>query len=306
MKRTFKLFAGLITGAGLILGASAGVNAQDLTGTLKKIKDSGTIAVGHRDSSIPFSYLDDKQQPIGYSMDLCMKIVDAVKAELKMPSLKVVLTPVTSATRIPLLANGTVDMECGSTTNNLDRQKQISYVVTTFVTANRVMAKKASKIAAFNDLKGKALVSTSGTTNLKQVTELNAARSLGINIMAAKDHAEAFLMVETDRAVAFAMDDILLYGLVASAKTPGDFMVSNEALSVEPYGIMVRKDDPAFKKVADGAVMALFKSGEINKIYSKWFQSPIPPKNVNLNLPMSDQLKKVIAKPTDSGDPAAY
>ncbi len=304
MKRTSILFAGLMASAGLVIGGNA--SAQALTGTLKKIKDSGSISVGHRDASIPFSYLDDKQQPIGYSMDLCMKIVDAVKANLKMPNLKIVLTPVTSATRIPLLANGTVDMECGSTTNNLDRQKQISYVVTTFVTANRVMAKKSSKVAKLDDLKGKALVSTSGTTNLKQVTELNASRNLGMNIMAAKDHAEAFLMVETDRVTAFAMDDILLYGLVASAKTPGDFMVSNEALSVEPYGIMVRKDDPAFKKVADDAVVALFKSGEINKIYSKWFQSAIPPKNVNLNLPMSDQLKKVIAKPTDSGDPAAY
>ncbi len=304
MKRTSILFAGLMASAGLVIAGAA--SAQELTGTLKKIKDSGSISVGHRDASIPFSYLDDKQQPIGYSMDLCMKIVDAVKANLKMPNLKIVLTPVTSATRIPLLANGTVDMECGSTTNNLDRQKQISYVVTTFVTANRVMAKKSSKVAKLDDLKGKALVSTSGTTNLKQVTELNASRNLGMNIMAAKDHAEAFLMVETDRVTAFAMDDILLYGLVASAKTPGDFMVSNEALSVEPYGIMVRKDDPAFKKVADDAVVALFKSGEINKIYSKWFQSAIPPKNVNLNLPMSDQLKKVIAKPTDSGDPAAY
>ncbi len=304
MKRTSMMLAGLMAGAGMLIGTAA--SAQELTGTLKKVKDSGSISVGHRDASIPFSYLDDKQQPIGYSMDLCMRIVDAVKASLKMPNLKVVLTPVTSATRIPLLANGTVDMECGSTTNNLDRQKQISYVVTTFVTANRVMAKKASKVAKLDDLKGKALVSTSGTTNLKQVTELNASRNLGMNIMAAKDHAEAFLMVETDRVTAFAMDDILLYGLVASAKNPADFMVSNEALSVEPYGIMVRKDDPAFKKVADDAVVALFKSGEINKIYAKWFESPIPPKNVNLKLPMSDQLKKIIAKPTDSGDPAAY
>lgn len=304
MKRTSILFAGLMASAGLIIAGNAG--AQALTGTLKKIKDSGSVTIGHRDASIPFSYLDDKQQPIGYSMDLCMKIVDAVKAELKMPALKVVLAPVTSATRIPLLANGTVDMECGSTTNNLDRQKQVSYVVTTFITANRIMAKKASKIAKLDDLKGKTLVSTSGTTNIKQVSELNASRNLGMNIMTAKDHAEAFLMVETDRAVAFAMDDILLYGLVASAKTPGDFLVSNEALSVEPYGIMVRKDDPAFKRIADNAVIALFKSGEINKIYAKWFESPIPPKNVNLKLPMSEQLKKIVAKPTDSGDPAAY
>ncbi len=288
------------------LSASALAPGEVLTGTLKKIKETGTITVGHRDASLPFSYLDDKQQPIGYSMDLCAKIVEAVKAELKMPNLTVKLNPVTSSTRIPLLANGTVDLECGSTTNNLDRQKQVSYVVTTFVTANRIVSKKANKIAKLDDLKGKPLVSTSGTTNLKQVTELNASRNLGMNIMTAKDHAESFLMVETDRAMAFAMDDILLYGLVASAKNPGDFTVSDEALSVEPYGIMLRKDDPQFKKVADDAVKALFKSGDINKIYAKWFQSAIPPKNVNLNLPMSSQLKKIIAAPTDSGEASAY
>jgi glutamate/aspartate transport system substrate-binding protein len=285
---------------------SAPAMAQELTGTLKKIKESGSITIGHRDASVPFSYLDDKQQPIGYSMDLCAKIVDAVKAELKMPNLQVKLNPVTSATRIPLLANGTIDMECGSTTNNLDRQKQVSYVVTTFVTANRILAKKSAKIGKLDDLKGKTVVSTSGTTNLKQITELNASKNLGLNILTAKDHAESFLMVETDRAAAFVMDDILLYSLAAGSKTPADYTVSSDALSVEPYGIMVRKDDPAFKKVADAAITGLFKSGEINKIYAKWFQSVIPPKNINLNLPMSDQLKKVIAKPTDSGDPAAY
>lgn len=291
----------------LCFGALASVaSAQELVGTLKKIKESGSITIGHRDASVPFAYLDDKQQPIGYSMDLCAKIVDAVKTELKLPNLQVKMNPVTSATRIPLLANGTIDMECGSTTNNLERQKQVAYVVTTFVTANRILSKKSNKIARLEDLKGKTIVSTSGTTNHKQITELNAGKSLGMNILAAKDHAEAFLMVETDRAVAFVMDDILLYGLAASSKAPADYVVSNDALSIEPYGIMLRKDDPAFKKVADNAVTALFRSGEINKIYQKWFQTSIPPKNINLNLPMTAQLKAVIAKPTDSGDPAAY
>jgi len=281
---------------------TAGVQAQ----TLDKIKKDGAITIGHRDASIPFSYFDDKQQPIGYSMDICMKIADAVKAELKMPNLKVNLNPVTSATRIPLMANGTIDLECGSTTNNLDRQKQVSFAPTTFVTANRLMAKKASNITKLDDMKGKALVSTSGTTNIKQVTELNASRNLGMNIMAAKDHAESFLMVETGRAVAFAMDDILLYSLVASSKAPADYVITSEALSVEPYGIMMRKDDPAFKKVVDTAVINLIKSGEIEKIYNKWFMSAIPPKGINLNLPMSAALKKAFANPTDSGDPAKY
>lgn len=282
------------------------VQAQDLTGTLKKVKDSGTITVGFRESSTPFSYLDDKQNPIGYSMDLCMKVVDAVKAELKMPNLKVALQPVTSATRIPLMANGTIDLECGSTTNNVERQKQVSFVVTTFVTANRLVSKKSSRITKLDDMKGKTIVSTSGTSNIKQITELNGARNLGMNILTAKDHAEAFLMVKTNRAVAFAMDDILLYSLVANDPSPGDYVITSEALSVEPYGIMLRRDDPAFKKVADNAVLATFKSGEINKIYAKWFTSPIPPKKINLNVPQSDVLKKVISKPTDTGEPAAY
>jgi glutamate/aspartate transport system substrate-binding protein len=297
MKKFMTVIAAVIT-AGFAVGAGAQ--------TLDKIKKDGAITIGHRDASIPFSYFDDKQQPVGYSMDICMKIADAVKAELKMPNLQVKLNPVTSATRIPLMANGTIDLECGSTTNNLDRQKQVSFAPTTFVTANRLVAKKSANITKLDDMKGKALVSTSGTTNLKQVTELNGSRGLGMNIMAAKDHAEAFLMVETGRAVAFAMDDILLYSLVASSKAPADYVITNEALSVEPYGVMMRKDDPAFKKVVDTAVINLMKSGEIEKIYNKWFMSPIPPKGINLNLPMSASLKKTVANPTDSGDPAKY
>ena len=297
-----KILVGLLT----ILCTASGVYTQTVTDTLQKIKESGTVVIGHRDASIPFSYLDDKQQPIGYSMDICMKVVEALKAEIRMPNLQVKMNPVTSATRIPLMQNGTIDLECGSTTNNLERQKQVAFAVTTFVTANRLMAKKASNIKALDDMKGKTIVSTSGTTNIKQITELNAQRNLGMNILTAKDHAEAFLMVETGRAVAFAMDDILLYSLVASAKKPEDFMITSEALSVEPYGIMMRKDDAAFKKVVDNAIIGLFKSGDINQLYGKWFLSPIPPKNITLNVAMSDVVKKAIANPTDSGDPKDY
>ena len=178
--------------------------------TLKKIKDTGTITIGHRDSSIPFSYYDDKQNVVGYALDICMKVVDAIKAELKMPNLQVKLNPVTSATRIPLIANGTIDLECGSTTNNLERQKQVAFTNTYFVTANRFVSKKANNLKTLADLKGKTVVSTSGTTNLKQITEMNGAQNMGMSILTAKDHAEAFLMVETDRANAFFMDDILL------------------------------------------------------------------------------------------------
>lgn len=293
-------------GFAAVLFAAAQASGEDLGGTLKKIKDSGAITLGHRESSIPFSYYDDNQQVIGYAMDLCHRIVDAIKLELGLPKLEVKLNPVTSATRIPLLANGTVDLECGSTTNNAERQKQVTYTITHFVTANRFVSKKSANLKSVDDLKGKTIVSTSGTTNIKQITEINAQKNLGMNILTAKDHAEGFLMVETDRAAAFVMDDILLYSLVATSKSPADYVISADALSVEPYGIMLRKDDPAFKRVVDSAMIGIYKSGEINQIYHKWFLAPIPPKGVNLNVPMSASFSKVVAQPTDSPDPAAY
>ena len=185
-------------------------------------------------------------------------------------------------------------------------QKQVGFTITHFVTANRFVAKKSANLKTLEDLKGKTIASTAGTTNIKQITELNAQKNLGASIVSANGHAEAFLMVETGRAAAFVMDDILLYSLVATSKSPGDYAISADALSVEPYGIMLRKDDAAFKKVVDAAMTRIYKSGEINAIYGKWFLKPIPPKGINLNLPMSEQFKKVIANPTDSGDPAAY
>ncbi|HWA38779.1 MAG TPA: amino acid ABC transporter substrate-binding protein [Burkholderiales bacterium] len=299
MKRTLTLAAAALAAA-LALPAAA----QD--GTLKKIKDTGSITIGHRDASLPFSYYDDKQQPIGYAMDLCHRIVDAVKAELKMPGIKTNYQLVTSANRIPLMANGTVDLECGSTTNNVARQEQVWFTHTHFVTANRWVAKKSANIKSLQDLKGKTIVSTAGTTNIKQITEINAQQNLGMNIISANGHPEAFQMVETGRAVAFVMDDILLAGLAAQSRSPGDYEISSVALSVEPYGIMVRKDDKAFKAVVDKAVAQIYTSGQINAIYEKWFQKPVPPKNINLNLPAGPALKKVFAKPTDSGDPKAY
>ena len=290
----------------LSLAALVSFGAAAQEGTLKKIKDSATITIGHRDASLPFSYYDDKQQPIGYAMDLCMKIVDAVKAELKLPKLDVKYQLVTSANRIPLMGNGTVDLECGSTTNNTARQEQVWFTMTHFVTANRWIAKKSSNVNKLADLKGKTIVSTAGTTNIKQITEINAAQNLGMNIISANGHPEAFQMVETGRAVAFVMDDILLAGLAAQSRAPGDYAISADALSVEPYGIMVRKDDKAFKAVADRAMSEVYKSGQINAIYTKWFEKPVPPKGVNLQLPMTAAFKKVVAKPTDSGDPKAY
>ena len=286
---------------------AAPLAAQELTGTLKKIKETGSMTVGHRDASIPFSYYDDKQQPVGFAMDVCARIVDAVKSELKLPKIDVKYQLVTSANRIPLMANGTMDLECGSTTNNVDRQKQVGFTNTHFLTASRYVSKKSSNIKKIDDLKGKTVVSTSGTTNIKQLNDVNNEKKLGINVIPANGHAEAFLMVETDRAVAFVMDDILLASLVASSKTPDAYVISSDAFSLpEPYGIMVRRDDPDFKKVADAATAKLYKSPEIAKLYTKWFESPIPPKGLSLKLPMSATMKKAFANPSDSGDPAKY
>jgi glutamate/aspartate transport system substrate-binding protein len=295
---------------GLVLAAAlcgTQAKAEELTGTLKNIKETGVITLGYRDSSIPFSYLDDNQKPVGFAIDICYKIVEAVKNELKLDKLEVKLNPVTSSTRIPLLANGTIDLECGSTTNNAERQKQIAFTNTHFLTASRFVSKKASKITSIDDLKGKSVASTSGTTNIKQLTEANAARNLGVNIIPAKDHAEGFLLVETDRAAAFVMDDVLLAGLVAGSKEPGAYVISNDAFSKpEPYGIMVRKDDAAFKKVVDAATAALYQSPEGESLYNKWFMQKIPPKGLNLNVPIGAELKHEFAKPSDSPDPDSY
>lgn len=296
----------------LLAGAFAALmvlpsRAEDLTGTLKKIKDTNTITIGYRESSVPFSYLDDNQKPVGFAMDICGKIVDAVKTDLKLPNLDVKYVPVTSATRIPLIANGTVDLECGSTTNNPARQKQVSFTNTHFLTATRFISKKSSHINSLDDLKGKTVVSTSGTTNIKQLNDVNVEKKLDLKIIPAKDHADAFLAVQTDRAVAFAMDDILLAGFKANAKSSGDYVISDFSLSKpEPYGIMMRRDDPAFKAIADKATAALYKSDEGKALYDKWFTKPINKAGLNLNYPMPEAMKKSFAKPSDSPDPASY
>jgi len=285
----------------LLAAAAIALPAAAQEGTLKKIKDTGVIKIGNRDASIPFSYLDDKQQPIGYGVDICLKIADAIKAELKLPKLKVEFVPVTSQTRIPILTGGNIDIECGSTTNSVERQKQVAFAPTYFMTGTKIIVKKSSGIKRYDDLKGKTVVFTAGTTNERAMKAYNDAKKLGINFVPSKDHAESFLAVETGRAVAFPMDDILLYSLRASAKNPADYAIIGEFLSDDPYGIMMRKDDPTFKKLVDATVTRLYKSGEINKIYAKWFQSPIPPKGINLGFPMSDALKALIKNPNDKG-----
>ena len=281
-----RLTAGLLASTFLALP----VVAQELSGTLKKIKDSGVITLGVRETSIPFSYLDDKQNPIGYSIDLCMAIVEEVKKELMMPTLMVKTNPVTSQTRIPLMSNGTIDMECGSTTNNLTRQKQVAFAPVTFVTGTKLLVKKTSKIKSYKDLKGKTVVVTQGTTNERTIKALSDKENLNIKFLNAKDHAESFLTVESGRAVAFSMDDVLLYGLIASAKKPKDFDVVGDYLSYDPYGIMFRKNDADFAIVANRALANLMRSGEINKIYDKWFIGKLP-SGATIGMPMSPLLK---------------
>jgi glutamate/aspartate transport system substrate-binding protein len=294
MRRVFGLTLALFVAVAL----SGNAVAQD---TLKKIKDTGVVKIGNRDASIPLSYLDDKQQPVGYGVDICLKVVDAIKAELKMPNLKVEFVPVTSQTRIPILTGGNIDLECGSTTNSMERQKQVAFAPTYFMTGTKIIVKKSAGIKSYEDLKGKTVVFTSGTTNERAMKAYSDEHKLGINFIPSKDHAESFLAVDTGRAVAFPMDDVILYGLRANSKNPNDFEVLGPFLSDDPYGIMMRKDDPQFKKVVDAAVEALYKSGEINKIYHKWFESPIPPKGINLNMPMSDSLKELVKNPSDKG-----
>jgi glutamate/aspartate transport system substrate-binding protein len=281
--------------------------AQDLTGTLRKIKENGYITLGYREGSVPFSYLDDRNQPVGFSMDICAKIVEAVKSKLGLDKLDVILTPVTPSTRIPLLANGLIDLECGNTTNNAERQKQVSYTNTHFLTASRYVAKVTSNIKTIDDLKGKTVVSVSGSTNIKQVFEANATKNLGMTIIAAKDGGEAFLMVETGRAAAYVQDDIVLSGLVALSKDPKAYIISEDAFSPpEPYGIILRRDDLPFKKVVDDATAGLYRSPDGPALYAKWFTQPIPPKRINLNAPMSPAMKRAFERPTDSPDPGAY
>ena len=295
----------ILTATALCVAGHAAI-AQDLTGTLEKIRSTGTITIGHRESSIPFSYYDKNEKVMGYAVDLCYLVADVVKAKLGLPKLEVKLVPITPSLRIPSILSGKIDLACETMTNNLERQKVVAFSSTYFVAANRFVSKVTANLKTLDDLKGKTVVSTIGSTNLKQITELNAERHLGLTILAAKDNFEAFRMLESDRAAAHFMDDILLYSSVANSATPADYVVSDDALSVEPYGMLLPPDDLAFKKVADDALAAIYRNGEINKLYAKWFLNPIPPNGVNLNVPMSAALRRAIANPTDSGDPETY
>jgi glutamate/aspartate transport system substrate-binding protein len=285
----------LVATLGLFAGAA---HAQD-AGTLKKIKDTGVISLGYRESSIPFSYYDEQQNVIGYSHEFMMKIVDAVKQKLNTPGLKIRLTPVTPQNRIPLVQNGTVDLECGSTTNNVEREQQVTFSNTIFVIGTRLMTRKDSGIKDWLDLKGKTVVTTAGTTSERLLRRMNQDKGMGMNIISAKDHEEAFQALASGRASAFMMDDALLAGERAKSGRPAEFVILGAPQSEEAYGCMMRKNDPEFKKVVDGAIAKIETSGEADQIYRKWFESPIPPKGLNLNFPENDAIRALFKSPND-------
>ncbi|MBU9832916.1 amino acid ABC transporter substrate-binding protein [Rahnella sp. FC061912-K] len=281
------------------VAASSFAHAEELTGTLKKIKDNGVIVVGHRESSVPFSYYNNEQKVVGYSQDYSNAIVDAVKKKLDLPNLQVKMMPITSQNRIPLLQNGTYDFECGSTTNNLERQQQAAFSDTIFVIGTRLLVKKGSDIKDFSDLKGKTVVVTSGTTSEVLLNKLNEEKKLDLRIISAKDHGDSFRTLETGRAVAFMMDDALLAGERAKAKKPDNWEIIGTPQSKEAYGCMMRKDDVEFKKLVDDTIVKAQTSGEATKWFETWFKKPIPPKNLNMNFELSDDMKALFKAPND-------
>lgn len=292
MKKTLAL--------GLTLAVTFTLSQPAFADTLAKVKSSGTLTMGIRESSYPLSYLDDKQKPIGYHIDICNKIVDAVKAKLDMPNLKLAHQAVTSQNRIPLVTNGTVDLECGSTTNNAARQNQVAFAPTTFVTNVRMAVKKSSGITSLDQLDGKPVATTTGTTSVQLMRAHEKGKHVNFKEVYGKDHADSFLMLETDRAVAFVMDDNLLAGLIVTSKNPADYAIVGEVLNIEPIAIMIRKEDPQFQGLVNTVIKDLAKSGELDRLYAKWFMAPIPPKGANMNFPMSDKLKELIKNPSDA------
>jgi glutamate/aspartate transport system substrate-binding protein len=291
--------------AALFALASLAAQATD-SATLRKIRESGVITIGYRESQLPFSYLDGAQHPVGYTMDICERIVEAVKQRLGLRDLERRYVPVTSATRIPLVSNGTVDLECGVTTNTAERQREVAFTITTFVAESRLLSRRSAPVMHLDDLRGKVVTSTVGTTSLTHLQELYAAHGLDMTILAAKDDPDAFRLVVTGRADAYAMDDALLRGTIAKSGQPQDYVISSDRLAVEPYGIMLSKGDPEFKHLADKVIVDLFRSGDIYALYGRWFQSPIPPKGVNLAFPLFPSMRHLVAEPTDSPDPASY
>ncbi|EHN63912.1 Glutamate/aspartate periplasmic-binding protein precursor [Comamonas testosteroni] len=269
--------------------------------TLKKIKESGTITLGHREASFGFSYISDTSTPIGYSLDICMKIVDAIKAELKQPKIDIKYQVVTSQNRIPLVTNGTVDLECGSTTNLVERQKDVAFSPDIFRYNVRMAVKASSGIKSIADLQGKSVVTTAGTTSFRLLRETNRGKVLEVTQLSGKDHLDSFLLLNSGRAAAFVLDDILLAGLIANTQNPKEFIITGENLRTENQSLMLRKDDPQFKALVDRVVVGMMKSGEMETLYKKWFMSPIPPKGTNINYPLNAETREGFENPSSKG-----
>jgi glutamate/aspartate transport system substrate-binding protein len=289
-------------GALLFLAAACAVvsTCAAADDTLAKIRQTQTITIAHREASVPFSYIDETtRKPVGYAVDLCMRIAESIKRELKLPNLKIEFLPVTPSTRIPAIVEGKADLECGSTTNNAERRKQVAFTIPHFVASARMVVRTDSKIRNWQDLQDKRVVTTKGTTTMKLLTDRDKVRALNLKLIEGADHNESFSKVEKREAEAFPMDDVLLYGLRANAKNPADFEIVGDPLSTEPYAIMMRKDDPAFKAAVDREMARLINDGELAKLYDKWFLKPIPPKNVNMKMPMSHLLRDILRFPTD-------
>jgi glutamate/aspartate transport system substrate-binding protein len=273
---------------------------------IRKIKDSGVIIIGVQENSIPFSYKDDRQLYVGYSVDLCKKLVEGIKQEIGLDNLAIRFLPVTSSSRIPLIANGIVDLVCGSTTNNLERQKLVAFAPTMYVAAGRILVKKSLNAHSLDDLKNKTLGLISGGSITKLINQANNARNLNIKIVYSKDADDLFVMLKAGRIDAIITDDSILAGLVANSDNPDDYVILDQILSVEPYGIIMPLNDANFKQLVANILTKIYQSNQIEVIYNRWFLSAIPPKGVNLNIPMSKELKAVFASPTDSGDPIDY
>lgn len=294
------------TGFSILSAAAVVVVALGLTATtvlakdtLGRIKENQKITIAHRESSFPFSYLNENKVPIGYSIDICLRLVDALRRELKIPNLAVNYLLVSSSTRIPAIVAGAADLECGSTTNNAERRKEVSFTIPHFFSSVRMLIRKGSGIQNWPDLHGKTIVTTKGSTAVKLVAALNEGRQIGFKVVEASDHAESFKLLETGQADAFVMDDVLLFGFKAKSKTPDKFDVVGMALSTEPYSIMLAKDDPQFKRFVDHELARMANDGETTKLYHKWFRSPLPQNGVNLNMAMSFLLRDNLRFPSD-------
>ncbi|SMG51502.1 glutamate/aspartate ABC transporter substrate-binding protein [Paraburkholderia susongensis] len=279
--------------------ASSSAFAQDSQSTLAKIQQSGVIAIGHRETSVPFSYVDANNEVIGFSQDLCNKVIEAVKVKTKRPDLKVRFIPVTSQNRIPLVQNGTVDLECGVTTNLAARQSQVTFADTFFVATTRLLTRKDSGIKDFPDLAGKTVVTNQGTTSERILRKMNEDKKMNMQIISAKDYGEGRLTLESGRAAAYMMDDVLLAGTRTLTAKPSDWIITGTPQSSEAYGFMMRRDDPEFRKLVNGTLEQVMKGPEIHTMYDRWFVKPVPPKNISFDFPMSASLKQLYATPND-------